>query len=172
MDFPQWATPERRVHLVNLFNRSKGFCVFGHAKCPYPDHHYEGFIEGLIADWKAEDRERRQAEWRALERALHSLAEVKPERGEWNATGKDAFYALQPQYYIEGLGISGLTFRPFAKVRVSSTPVRLFVEIGEAVKGVSKNRRRKARRYGKALPPEAQERVDNAAWRAVKHYLG
>ncbi|MFW6125525.1 MAG: hypothetical protein ACOC58_00305 [Chloroflexota bacterium] len=133
---------------------------------------YDLKAEEIIAYWQADDRAQRAAEWRALERALHSLAEVKPERGEWNATAKDVFFAAQPPYYIEGLGISGLTFKPFAKVRVASTPIRLFVEIGEALKGVSRNRRRKARRYGKALPKVAQGKVESACWQAVRHFRG
>ena len=133
---------------------------------------YDLKAEELIAEWKADDRAQRAAEWRALERALHSLAEVKPERGEWNATAKDVFFAQQPPYYIEGLGISGLTFKPFAKIRLASTPIRLFVEIGEAVKGISKNRRRKARRYGKAMPQAAQDKVEAACWRAIRQFRG
>jgi len=160
---PKWATADRQAHLVNLFVRSQGFCVFGHKPCPYPHHHYELFIEQLIKDWKAEDRATRQAEWEAERKALHSLGERRyPLRGQFSAIGKDIFYADQPQYYIEGIGISGLTFRPFAKVRLASSFVRLHIDLGDSLKKVSKNKRRKALRYGK---------IPETVKRAVRHYL-
>jgi hypothetical protein len=169
--FPKWATPHRKAQLVNLFLRSGGFCVFGHRPCPNPNHHYQLYIEGLIGDWVADDRAQAEAEWRALERAMHGLAERKPERGQFNATAKDAYYAQQPQYYLDGLGVSGLTFRAFAKVRLASSYVNLLVDIAGPLKGASKARRRKAIRYGKALPAEVQEKVDQVCGRAVRHYL-
>jgi len=113
---PKWLTADRKAHLIVLFSHSKGFCVFGHKPCPYPKHHYETFIDDLIADWVAEDKSRQQAEWQSEKQALHSLGEHrKPIKGRFNAIGKDIFYANQPQYYLIGLGISGLTFKPFAK---------------------------------------------------------
>ena len=94
-----------------------------------------------------------------------------PVKGQFNAIGKDIFYASQPSHYIEGLGISGLTFKPFAKVRIASSYMRLFVDLGDAFKGVAKVKRRKAIRYGKALPGEAQRRIEQAVSQAVIHYL-
>ena len=76
---PKWVTPERQAHLVNLFLRSGGFCIYGHKPCPYPDHHYVNFTEGLIQDWIDDDREERQALWQAEQRAMHDLHE----RGSW-----------------------------------------------------------------------------------------
>jgi len=167
MPKPKWATPDRQAHLVKLFLRSQGFCVFGHRPCPYPEHHYELFIEGLIKDWVAEDRARRQAEWEAERRALHSLGERRhPLRGQFSAIAKDAFYADQPEYYLEGIGISGLTFRPFAKVRMASSFMRLHIDLGDSLKGMSKNAKRKALRHGK-LTETAQKRIRQA----VRHYL-
>jgi hypothetical protein len=164
---PKWATPERRTHLVKLFLRSQGFCVFGHKPCPHPEHHYEVFIEGLIRDWVADDRAQRQAEREAERRALHGLGERRyPLRGQFSAIGKDIFYAEQPQFYLEGIGISGLTFRPFAKVRLASSFVRLHIDLGDSLKGMSKNARRKALRHGK-LSETAQSRINQA----VRHYL-
>jgi len=167
MPKPKWATPDRQAHLVKLFLRSQGFCVFGHKPCPYPEHHYEVFIEGLIKDWVREDRASRQAEWQAERKALHSLGERRyPLRGQFSAIGKDIFYAEQSQYYIEGIGISGLTFKPFAKVRLASSFVRLHIDLGDSLKQTSKNARRKALRYGK-LTETAQKQISLA----VRHYL-
>ena len=59
--FPGWATPERRQHLVELFKRNRGFCVFGNSMCQVEGHHYEVFIEELIKDWPAEASQEREA---------------------------------------------------------------------------------------------------------------
>ena len=168
---PKWATPDRQAHLVRLFLESGGFCVYGHRPCPYPEHHYELFIESLIKDWIADDRAQSQAELEAERRQIHSLGERRyPLKGQFNTIAKDIFYAEQPQHYLEGLGISGLTFKPFAKVRIASSYMRLFVELGDSLKGISKAKRRKAIRYGKALPPQVQRRIEQLCNLAVRHY--
>lgn len=169
---PKWATLDRQHALVKLFVKSKGFCVFGHTNCDIPAHYYEVFIEGLITDWQADDREQATADWQAEQRRLHSLAERQyPLRGAFSAISKDIFFADQPAYYIIGLGISGVTFRPFALIRLASSFVSLFVDIDDSLKGLSKNKRRKAIRYGKQLTPERQTQVASLCRLAVKHYL-
>jgi len=40
--FPQWATPERREHLVKLFVKYVGKCHRGHPQCPDLRHYYIG----------------------------------------------------------------------------------------------------------------------------------
>ena len=167
MPKPKWVTPDRQAHLVKLFLRSQGFCVFGHKPCPYPEHHYEVFIENLIADWVADDRAQRQAEWQAERKAMHSLAERRyPLRGRFSNISKDIFYGNQAQFYLEGIGISGLTFEPFAKVRLASSFMRLHIYLGDSLKNTSKNARRKALRYGR-LSETAYKLISLA----VKHYL-
>ncbi len=163
----KWARPERQAHLVQLFLRSRGFCVLGHPKCQVPEHHYQLFIEDLIADWITDDRARRQADWQAERKLMHGLGERSyPLRGEFSAIGKDVFFDRQPEYYLEGIGVSGLTFKPFAKVRLASSILRLHVDLTDTMKGVSKNQRRKALRYGKLTnTTERQVRL------AVEHYL-
>lgn len=166
---PKWATPERQSRLVDLFLRSQGFCVFGHKPCLHPEHHYEVFIEGLIKDWVADDRAQRQAEAQAEQKAIHNLGERRyTRRGEWSAVGQDIFYGGQPQFYILGYGVSGLTFKPFAKVRLASSFVHLFVDLSDCLKTVSKSKRRKAIRYGKG---GAVETVHRAIAKAVGDYL-
>lgn len=170
--YPKWVTPDRQTCLVKLFIRSKGFCVFGHTDCLIPEHYYELFIEDLISDWKADDRAQDTADWKAEQRRIHSLAERQyPLRGTFNAISKDIFFADQPQYYLVGLGISGLTFRPFALIRLASSYVSLFVDIGTSLKGLSKAQRRKAIRYGKPLPLEYQRELTSLLRLAVRHYL-
>jgi len=173
---PQWATPERRAHLVQLFLKCGGFCVFGHKPCPHADtHHYEPFIEGLIADWVAEDRERRQAEWEAEQKRMHHIPDRHFHQGQFDPLRRELFLEQQPPYYLVGMGVDALTFRPVAKVRISSTYVGLFVDVGEALQGVSKNQRRKAARYGRPLPRQVgdvAETVESLVGRAVADWKG
>jgi hypothetical protein len=172
MASPKWNTPSRQNHLVTLFLDSGGFCVYGHKPCPNPAHHYQNFIEDLIADWKTDDRAQASAEWQAERQRLHSLGERSyPLRGQFNNISQDIFFDRQPLFYLVGLSISGLTLSPFAKVRLSSSYVNLFIDLGDALKGVSKNKRRKAIRYGKPLPPEQKGRVEQVCRLAVRHYL-
>lgn len=169
---PKWAMPHRQAYLVKLFLDSKGFCVYGHKLCLIPEHHYEVYIEKVIANWQADDRAQRQADWQAEQKQLHSLGERRyPLQGQFNAITKEIFFGNQPQYYLLELAISGLTFRPFAKVRLASSYVHLHVDLGNTLKRVSKTKRRKAIRYGKALPIEIQKEVDKLCNLAVRHYL-
>ena len=169
---PKWSTPNRQACLVKLFVDSGGFCIFGHKNCPIPEHHYQVFIEGLIDDWKADDREQASLDWKAQRKAIHSLAERKsPIRGRFNTISKDIFYDRQPLYYLEALGISGLKLQPFAKVKIASTYYHLYIDLGDSLRSTSKNRRRKAIRYGKALPLEVEARVKKLVTLAVRDYL-
>ena len=137
-----------------------------------PEHYYEVYIEGLIADWQSSDRQQDSVDWQEERKRLHSLGERHyPLRGQFSNIAKDIFYARQPLYYLLGYGISGLTFKPFAKVRLSSSFVNLYVDLGDSLKDMSKNKRRKAIRYGKALPIEKQREVELVCRLAVKHYL-
>ena len=167
---PKWAIPERQNYLVDLFLRSQGFCVYGEHPCQCPDkHHYEPFIDELIKDWIADDRLQAQAEWRLEQRQLHNLNERRyTKRGQWSAIGKDIFYGNQPQFYVLGYGVSGLTLKAFVKARLSSSWVCLYVDLSEAVKGMSKSQKRKAIRYGKG---GAVETINKAIGMAVRDYL-
>jgi hypothetical protein len=170
-EYPNWATLDRRNHLVALFIRSGGFCVFGHKNCNNPNHHYELFIEDLITDWKADDKARDSSKWLAERRLLHSLGERRfPIRGQFNNISQDIFFDKQPPFYMLGLGISGLTFEPFAKVRIASDLIVLFVNLGDTLKQASKNQRRKAVRYGKKLPINVKRQINKLISEAVKHY--
>jgi hypothetical protein len=170
--YPKWVTPARQTLLVRLFVVSKGFCVYGHPKCQIPAHHYEVYIDTLISDWTSDDRAQRQAEWQAECETFHRQAERHfPIQGQFDGIAKDIFFADQPLYYYIGLGISGLTFTPFAKVRLPSSYLSLLVDLGDTLRGISKSKRRKAIRYGKALPAEIQSKVDKLCQMAVRHYL-
>ena len=166
--YPQWATPNRQAVLVKLFLDSQGFCVAGHKNCTIPEHHYAIYIEHIIEDWKAEDRE----DWLAEVKAMHSLGEPRlPLRGRFNNISRDIFHDRQPLFYLEAMGISGLTLTPFAKVKIGSSYMRLYVNLGDSLRGVSKNRKRKAIRYAKPLPKVVEARVAELVKLAVRDYL-
>lgn len=169
---PKWATLDRRNLLVQLFLSSGGFCVYGHKKCLIPDHHYYLYSEYLIQDWKNLDRQQRQAEWEAEQKALHSLGErIYPIRGQFSAVSREIFAGNQPLYYLEGQAVSGITFMPFVRVRIASSYMRLYVDLSEALGQVSKSKRRKAIRYGKPLPQETQVIIRRKVLEAVRDYL-
>ena len=161
-----WSTPERRAHLVSLFNRSKGFCVFGHRMCQNAEHHFLNFQEAIIADWKAQDRAEREALLK-IERA-----QIHGEKGvfgrQFDPVERDVFMANRPDYYLKGLGVSPVTFKKVAKVRVPSTYVHLYVDLSgtKEAGSLSKNKRRKMQRYGQEAPAE----VNQLCRQAVEHW--
>ena len=168
---PKWATLDRRNILVQLFLDSGGFCVYGHKKCLIPEHHYQLYSEFLIADWKQLDKEQSQADWEAERKALHSLGERSyPIRGQFSAVSRDIYAENQPLYYLEGQAVSGLTLTPFVRVRIASSYIRLYVDLGEALRQVSKSKRRKAIRYGKPLPQTTRVAIMRKVMEAVKDY--
>ncbi|GAH62103.1 unnamed protein product, partial [marine sediment metagenome] len=58
-----------------------------------------------------------------------------------------------------------------AKIRVSSSYVRLYVDLEDTLRSVSKSKRRKAIRYGKPLPHEVEARISSVVRKAVEHYF-
>ena len=172
MEKPKWATPERQAYLVKLFSNSGGFCIYGHKFCLIESHHYEVYIETVIRNWISDDISERQALWQAERQQLHSLGERRyPASGQFNAISQDIFFASQPQYYYQGLGVSGLTFKPFVKIRIASQFMNLQVDISDTLAKLSKTKKRKAIRYGKTLPIDAQNEIDRLCKSAVSHYL-
>ena len=172
MTKPKWVNPTRQAHLVSLFVRSRGFCVYGEPNCTIPQHHYEVFIESLINDWKADDRETNRLEWKNERKLMHSVNEkTLPMRGRFNGVSSDIWHDSQPIYYLESIGMDGLKLKPFAKVKLSSSYQHLYVDLGDSLKNISKNRKRKAIRYNKPLPQSANEIVSKLIIEAVKDYL-
>ena len=171
MTKPKWINPTRQAHLVSLIVRSQGFCVFGEPNCTIPEHHYEIFIESLIDDWQADDREQAKLDWQAERKLMHSLHEKNlPIRGRFNNISSEIWHTQQPVYYLESLGMDGLKLKPFAKVKLSSSYQHLYVDLGDSLRGISKNKKRKAIRYNKPLPQQANDTVSQLIMKAVKHY--
>lgn len=169
---PNWSNAERQHALLVLFVRSGAMCVFGHSNCLEPSHYYESFIEGLIEWWKEQDREQAATDWQAEASAIHSLGETHtPIRGRFNNIGRDIYHGAQPLFFIERLGMDCLRLKPFAKVKVASSYMRLHVDISETVKHISRHARRKAIRYGKPLPQSAANEINSLVTSAVRDYL-
>jgi hypothetical protein len=172
MTKPKWVNPTRQAHLVSLFVRSRGFCIYGEPNCIIPEHHYEVFIESLINGWKADDKETNRLEWKNERKIMHALNEkTLPMRGRFNGVSSDIWHDSQPIFYLESMGMDCLKLKPFAKVKLSSSYQHLYVDLGDSLRNVSKNRKRKAIRYNKPLPQSANDIVSKLIIEAVKDYL-
>ena len=135
------------------------------------DRLYELKSEDLIKYWIGDDRERERYEWELESKALHRTNNrTLPLHGQFSGVSRDIYHDSQPLFYLERMGISGLTFKPFAKLRLASSGTRLYVDISDVLKPLSKNARRKAVRYGKSTNA-LQNDIASTCYKAVKHYL-
>ena len=168
---PQWATPQRQEHLVKLFYRSGGFCVFGEKLCPFEDHHYPNYMETVIDAWKAEDREARAYLWKLEQLQLHDGTYGRY-GSSFDPVARDCYYQTRPDYYFLGFGVSVESKKRIAVIRVPSTYIRLYVEVSQVFEGasISRNKRRKMARYHSKPPLHIWEEVDNLCSRAVAAY--
>lgn len=133
---------------------------------------YELLSDNAIKYWQSDDREQTQIEWKRERKAIHSLNESSlPIRGRFNNISSVIYHESQPIYYLESIGMNGLTLKPFALVKMASSYQRLYVDLGNSLRGISKNRKRKAIRYHKPLPSQADEAISIKVSEAVKHYL-
>ncbi len=170
---PKWATLDRRNVLASILTdylAIKGWKL-DLMTGEFYNLDYEARIKPIIADWKHLDREQDRAEWEAERKALHSLGERSyPIRGQFSAVSRDIYAESQPLYYLEGQAVSGITLTPFVRVRLASSYIRLYVDLGEALRQVSKSQRRKAIRYGKALPKSVKRAISSKVLEAVRDY--
>ena len=166
---PKWATIERKTYLVNLFHDSNGFCVYGHKNCTNPEHHYINYIDDLIRDWIASDRRDTIARYQAEYNERHRLRDRLPLRGQFSGIAKDIYYDHQPLFYIENIGINGVTFKPFIKIRICSSNTHIYVDISNTLKSMSKNARRRLIRH--ACKDKYSEILNPVCINAVKDYL-
>ncbi|GAH87250.1 unnamed protein product, partial [marine sediment metagenome] len=170
---PKWATLDRRDVLASILTdylAIKGWQLDLMTGELY-NLDYEARIKPIIADWKHLDKEQSQADWEAERKALHSLGDRSyPIRGQFSAISRDIYAESQPLYYLEGQAVSGLTLKPFVRVRIASSYIRLYVDLGKDWRQVSKNKRRQAIRYGKPLPQSITEAIRRKVLEAVKDY--
>jgi len=133
---------------------------------------YDVKSEQLIDGWKADDREARTEQQKLEAKYLHSLGEPKnPLRGRFSAISQDIWKSNQPLYYIEGIGVSGLTLKPFVRIRLKSSFMRLYVNLGDTLRGISKAKKRKAIRYNKPLPLSVENQIQQLVKQSVLDYL-
>lgn len=130
-------------------------------------HLYDDVTESIIAEWKAEDTERRNFEWKLEQRTITG------EKGRWkrrfDPVARDVFMANQPEYYLVGLGIDALNFKRVALVRIPSTSTHLFVDVSRVgtFRRLSKNQRRKIVRYGGSPPADLMGEIKSLCQEAV-----
>jgi hypothetical protein len=169
---PKWTNnPARQAYLIDLFVKSRGFCVYNHPHCTNPAHHYEIYIDNLVKEWISSDREETNAQYRLEYEIRHKVYErTMPLYGKFSGISKDIFYDSQPVYEIENMGISGITFKPYAELRLNSSNMRLQVDLGEILRPLSKNKKRKAIRHNK-IPQSILNTIEVRCYQAVKHYL-
>ncbi len=175
MPMPKWSTPERQAHLASILNRYtldldkwSVDIMSGEVFCS----EYEAKIEPIIEYWRQDERAKQAQLWRIEQKALHGLGEhLKPIRGQFNAISQDVYHDKQPLFYVEAFSINPVTFMPFAKVKVASSYLHLFVDIGSAFTHVSKHKKRKKIRYGIGLPVETENRISQLITQAVRAYL-
>jgi hypothetical protein len=172
MNKPKWTNDKtRQSYLVDLFVKSRGFCVFNHPKCTIPSHHYELYIDKLVKNWIEADREETNSQIRLEYEQRHKIyARTFPLYGKFSGISKDIFYDSQPIYELEQMGISGITFKPYAELRLNSSNIRLQVDLGEILRPLSKNKKRKAIRY-KKISESVLNTIEVRCYQAVKHYL-
>ena len=180
---PRWATAVRKARLVMLWHRYGNRCLQGHRACPERDHYvlvdaqgrtqllrlYDLKSEETVRYWVSDDAAQRMAEWKAERERLHRDQRMF-RQGEFDSLRRQLYKENQPPYTIVALTVDSLTFRPVALVRISSTIVSLFVNLEEPMGAVSKSARRKARRYGKALPEEAVKKAERTIAAAVQDW--
>ena len=168
---PEPDKPHLPCDYVTL-NQKRWHCAYGDYPCYNPfGSHYEQYADTLIADWKQIDKEQASAKLEVEQKELHSLSERRyPLRGQFSAVSKDIYAGHQPFYYLEGQAVSGVTLKPFVSVRIASSYIRLYVDLGETLRQVSKSQRRKAIRYGKPLPPTTRLAIMRQVMKAVRDY--
>jgi hypothetical protein len=132
---------------------------------------YDKVIDEVVKDWAEEDTVANRYQRELENKRLHSLNERGRLRGHFNSISRSIYFDNQPMFELLGLGIDALTFKPFAKIRLASSIVALHVDISEALKPLSKCKRRKAIRYRKPLPNTILAAVTEVASKAVSKYL-
>ena len=168
MVFPKWATPQRRASLVELFNASRGFCVYHHDPCPDLAHDcFQAMMDRLIDGWKEDDRDER-SQLRELEnRQWHALPKIL-KRGPFDSIRREIFLGQRPLFEVVGVGVSGLSYKRTAQIVVPGLfRTVLWVDLSNIKPEGSKNRRRKLARYKKGVAPQSVEAQINDSCRRV-----
>lgn len=166
MTLPKWATPERQAQLIGLWEQHGNRCLLGHPTCPELAHYVDPLTgqlvggryflveETLVHEWVADDRAERAALLQAEQERLHPRELIY--QGRFDSLAREIYRAEHPLYFLELLGITALSKRRVARVRIACSPVRLWVELP------SKNAIRQAKRYGREGPKSLNEAITQA----------
>ena len=127
---------------------------------------YDKIAEAAIHSWKAEDTERRVYEWKLEQRHIQDGTYGRY-GGSFDPVARDVYVNGRPSYYLVGLGVNPFTYKRVALVRIPSTSIHLFVDVGSAIQEVSKNARRKAMRHGRLRNGVLMEKIDELCKLAV-----
>lgn len=170
MDFPQWATSERRAYLVELFVKSRGFCIYGHPNCPNLEHHaYEIVSEEIIADWIGQDREERKALWEKEQRELHRLPQIY-KRGPFDSIRRWEYLDNRPIYRIKAIGVNPFNHHRTAQVEIPGLRTTIWIDLA-GIK-CSKSKLRKVIRYQRgAIPKDIEQAVNDRIARVVARHI-
>lgn len=171
MQYPKWATPRRQAALVELFEASRGFCVYHHDPCTDLEHDcYQSMEDRLVYWWKEDDREER-TQLRKLENRLwHALPKIT-KRGQFDSIAREIFLGQRPLFEVVGIGVSGLTHKRIAQIVIPGLlKTVLWVDLSHIRPG-SKNSRRKFARYKKGVAPQSVEAqiTDSCRQAAIAH---
>ena len=156
--FPKWATPQRRgwlaYKLATYIARDTGDFEVDllTGAISHPD--YERLQSMLRHEWVADDREERAYLRKLEQERLHPTERIR--QGGFDSIARDIFLSAQPSHYVEGQSVDVLRQQPVVKVRVASSPVRLWVDMPP-----SKSAIRKARRYGKGRLAAIEQAVSD-----------
>jgi len=216
MTTPQWSTPERQRHLVELFQKYGNYCMLGHRVCPNTSHYvthdvkmvweskekwqegrdeygeptgvyqrvreskkvrvysepylarlYNKVSEAAIHSWIAEDRDRRSYEWHLEQQQIIDGTYGKY-GSRFDPVARDVYFQNRPEYYLVALGVNALTHQRVALIRIPSTFVYLFVDCSDTVQELSKNAKRKLKRYGQV--PAMYKTIDEKCKQAVSDW--
>jgi len=171
---PLWLSDERKGILANLLLE----CAYNNYDLKVEEStgylyyiEYREALAKLVPYWITDDKDRRSYEHKITQYNFHRLNEKGKVKGSFNAISKDIYFGNQPQYYFERYGTDIVNFHRIAVIRLASTFTRLHIDISAPLRLLSKNRKRKIRRYGKGLPLEIERMIEAIIRQSVKGYL-
>jgi hypothetical protein len=162
MNYPKWATPERRAHLVELtqvtVNAYDVDLLTGKILNP--------LIEEVIEAWKAEDRATQSQLWQLEQRKLHALPQIR-KRGPFGTIDREIYHAGRPLYRIVGMGVSAFSQHRIAQVEIPGLRCSIWVDL-HGIR-VGKDKLHKLVRYQRgAVPKQIAGEIEKRVLQAVK----
>ena len=138
---------------------------------PIQQRLYNRIAEAAIESWKDEDRERCSYEWKLEQRHIQDGTYGKF-GSTFDPVDRDVYVNSRPAYFLVGMGVSPINAKRVVLIRIASTGIHLFVDVGPAVQEIGKNARRKAMRYGKFRNGQLMEKINEMCVAAVSDWWG